>query len=105
MSNYGQYYQPQQQGPVFNLLARGSGIDSNEYDSITRAATRAYTERKQPLSQNTVKYIKAAIGGEWFVLENPKNMTNYDFTLSVVTGNDFLSFTLDNIHFQVCRLK
>ena len=34
-----------------------------------------------------------------------KDLKGYDFSLSIVTGNDFLSFYIDNFHFQVCRLR
>ena len=29
----------------------------------------------------------------------------FDFSLTVVTGNDFLSFVIDKFRFQICRLR
>ena len=101
-----QIYQQQQmvQPQNFKLIARGQGIDDNEYNAIITSSTNAYNARMNPLSTGTVKLIKQMIGGEWFVFVCPVGVQNYDFSLSVVTGGDFLSFYVDKFHFQVCRL-
>ena len=104
---YGQqqiYQQQQMQPQNFKLLARGQGIDNNEYNAIITSATNAFNARMNPLSTGTVSIIKQMIGGEWFVFVCPVGEQNYDFSLSVVTGGDFLSFYVDRFHFQVCRL-
>ena len=104
-----QQYQPQMpMQPIntgFRLLAKGKGIDPYKYDAIVKSAQNAYNSKVNPLSQGVINGIKAMIGGEWFVLACPVGINNYDFCLSVVTGNDYLSFYIDNIHFQVCRIK
>jgi hypothetical protein len=99
-----QIYQQQMQPQNFKLLARGQGIDNNEYNAIITSATSAFNARMNPLSTGTAKLIKQMIGGEWFVFVCPVGEQNYDFSLSVVTGGDFLSFYVDRFHFQVCRL-
>ena len=99
-----QIYQQQMQPQNFKLLARGQGIDNNEYNAIITSATSAFNARMNPLSTGTVSIIKQMIGGEWFVFVCPVGEQNYDFSLSVVTGGDFLSFYVDRFHFQVCRL-
>ena len=99
-----QIYQQQMQPQNFKLLARGQGIDNNEYNAIITSATNAFNARMNPLSTGTVSIIKQMIGGEWFVFVCPVGEQNYDFSLSVVTGGDFLSFYIDKFHFQVCRL-
>ena len=100
-----QIYQQQQMPPQnFKLLARGQGIDNNEYNAIITSATSAFNARMNPLSTGTATLIKQMIGGEWFVFVCPVGEQNYDFSLSVVTGGDFLSFYIDKFHFQVCRL-
>ena len=104
---YGQqqiYQQQQMQPQNFKLLARGQGIDNNEYNAIITSATSAFNARMNPLSTGTATLIKQMIGGEWFVFVCPVGEQNYDFSLSVVTGGDFLSFYVDRFHFQVCRL-
>ena len=103
---YGQqiYQQQMVQPQNFKLIARGQGIDDNEYNAIITSSTNAYNARMNPLSTGTVKLIKQMIGGEWFVFVCPVGVQNYDFSLSVVTGGDFLSFYIDKFHFQVCRL-
>ena len=99
-----QIYQQQMQPQNFKLLARGQGIDNNEYNAIITSATSAFNARMNPLSTGTATLIKQMIGGEWFVFVCPVGEQNYDFSLSVVTGGDFLSFYVDRFHFQVCRL-
>ena len=103
---YGQqiYQQQMAQPQNFKLIARGQGIDDNEYNAIITSATNAFNARMNPLSTGTVSIIKQMIGGEWFVFVCPVGEQNYDFSLSVVTGGDFLSFYVDKFHFQVCRL-
>ena len=91
--------------PKFSLFKRGKGIDENEYNTIIESAINSYLNHKNPLSSATAYLIKNKIGGEWFVFVCPVNITNYDFNLSVVTGGDFLSFSIDNLHFQVCRIR
>ena len=89
----------------FNLLKRGKGIDPNEYYNITHAANDALQAREDPLSNGIIKRIKKALGGEWMVFSSIKGLKGYDFSLSIVTDNDFLSFTIENYHFHVCRLR
>lgn len=106
MNQYGnQQNNFEQQIPGFKLIGRGKGIDEREYSSIISAANRAFSERLDPLSNGVIKYIKEAIGGEWFVFACVQGLKGYDFSLSVVTGSDFLSFTIQNFQFQVCRLR
>lgn len=97
---------PNQKNQIkFNLLAKGKGIDENEYMTIINSAINSYLKREKLLSTATANLIKNGIGGEWFVFVCPVNVTNYDFNLSIVTGSDFLSFTVDHLHFQICRIK
>jgi hypothetical protein len=93
------------QQPVFKQLAVGNGIDMNEYNAITIAATKVYQMKLNPLSTNVANSIKQQIGGEWFVFISPVTNKDYDFCISSVSGGDFLSFSLDNTLFQICRLK
>ena len=89
----------------FNLLKRGRGIDPNEYYIITHAANDALKAKENPLSKGIIKRIKSALGGEWMVFSSKKGLKGYDFSLSIVTDNDFLAFTIANFHFHVCRLR
>lgn len=34
-----------------------------------------------------------------------EGLKGYDFSLSIMTGNDFLLFTIQNFLLQVCRLR
>ena len=109
----GQYGQPQQQGmmgqygqqPKLQIFARGQGIDQNEYNAIISGCSMAYTMKATPMSNNAIKNIKNSIRGEWFVFVCPVGNKQYDFSLSIVTGADFISFALDDTQFQVCRLS
>jgi hypothetical protein len=91
--------------PNFKLMSRGNGIDEREYYCITHAASDALNKKEDPLSNGIIKRIKRDLGGEWMVFASIENLKGYDFSLSIVTGNDFLSFTIQNFRFQVCRLR
>jgi len=91
--------------PSFRLIGRGKGIDEKEYFDITHAANDALRAKEDPLSNGIIKRIKNSLGGEWMVFASVEGLKGYDFSLSIVTGNDFLSFTIENFRFQVCRLR
>ena len=91
--------------PNFKLISRGNGIDQREYYIITHAADDALKMKADPLSNGIIKRIKKDLGGEWMVFASIQDLKGYDFSLSIVTGNDFLSFLIDNFRFQVCRLR
>ena len=92
---------PMMPQPIFKQVAVGQGIDMVEFNT----ATFAYTSHMQPLSTGVANAIKQRIGGEWFVFVSPVNVKDYDFSLSSVKGGDFMSFSLDNTLFQICRTK
>ena len=96
---------PNQPIPGFNLIGRGNGIDEKEFYVITHAAFDALNMKEDPLSNGIIKRIKKDLGGEWMVFASVEGLKGYDFSLSIVTGNDFLSFTIRNFRFQVCRLR
>ena len=91
--------------PSFRLISRGRGIDQKEYYDITHAANEALRLKEDPLSNGIIKRIKNSLGGEWMAFASVEGLKGYDFSLSIVTGNDFLSFTIENFRFQVCRLR
>ena len=91
--------------PSFKLISRGRGIDQKEYFDITHAANDALRLKEDPLSNGIIKRIKNSLGGEWMAFASVEGLKGYDFSLSIVTGNDFLSFTIENFRFQVCRLR
>ena len=91
--------------PIFKQIAVGQGIDMNEFQSIVQAATYDYQTKVNPLSTGVANTIKQRIGGEWFVFISPVGIKDYDFALSSVKGGDFMSFSLDNTLFQVCRIR
>ena len=90
--------------PVLKEKARGYGIDQMEYQRITQCAMDIYQRRMVPYSTHTANAIKQTLGGDWVVVCYPEQRA-YDFALTVVKGGDFMTFTLDNVLFQVCRLK
>ena len=101
-----QYGQPPQTViPTFKLIGRGKGIDEKEYYVITHSAADALNAREDPLSHGIIKRIKKNLKGEWMVFASIEGLKGYDFSLSYVSGNDFLSFTIQNFRFQVCRLR
>ena len=93
--------------PKFVEYVKGKGIDQNEYDKIVGAAQKAYKEGKhdkQNLSFKAGREIKNSLGGQWFVFVSEKGK-KFDFSLSTVASNDFLTFSIGDTMFQVCRLK
>ena len=90
--------------PKFQLFARGNGIDNNEYNAVVSGCTNAFIRKSNPLSNACIQNIKSMLRGEWFVFICPVGSKQYDFSLSIVTGADFLSFSLDSTQFQVCRI-
>ena len=90
--------------PVVREKARGYGIDANEYTRITQCAMGIYQQGLRPFSTHTANAIKQMLGGHWAVVCYPENRA-YDFALTTVKGGDFMTFTVDNVLFQVCRLK
>ena len=91
--------------PGFRLIGRGTGIDEREFSVITHSAADALSRKEDPLSNGIIKRIKQDLGGEWMVFASIHDLKGYDFSLSIVTGNDFLSFIIQNFRFQVCRLR
>ena len=90
--------------PMFKQIMVGSGIDMNEFNKIVAAATFVYQSKQTPLSTATANYIKQNLGGEWLVVTYPVGR-QYDFCLSSVKGGDFMSFSLDNTLYQICRIR
>ena len=91
--------------PGFKLIKKGKGIDDKEYYVITHCANECLKLKEDPLSKGIVKKIKQKLKGEWMVVSCVEGLKGFDFTLSIVTGNDFLSFVIKNFLFQVCRIR
>ncbi len=91
--------------PNFKLINIGKGIDKIEYNTIVNSANEALKVRENPLSSGVIKRIQSKIKGEWMIVASVKGLKGFDFTISKVTGSDFLSFIIDKFHFQVCRIK
>ena len=106
---YGQpgYGQPGYGGqqPVYKQISVGQGIDQNEYNQIVECCKGAYMSRATPLSERCTQAIKQRLGGDWFVFQCEMGKSDFDFHLTKVKGGDFITFSLDNTKFEVCRLK
>ena len=89
----------------FQLLGRGIGIDEKEFYIITHSCADCLKKKISPLSDAITKQIKKVLGGEWFVFSMVQDAKGFDFSLSIVTGNDFLCFLIGKFRFQVCRLR
>jgi hypothetical protein len=96
--------QQQQPQPQYRQLAVGQGISQQEYNTIVQSCTQIYQQRQMPYSTNSGRAIKQQLGGEWLVISSNVNNKKFDFSLTSVSGGDFMSFTLDVTQFQVCRL-
>ena len=89
----------------YEEVARGNGIDQNEYNIIIGCAKNSYSRQEIPLSENVGRAIKKSLNGEWFVFVSEAGGKSLDFSLSTVADNDYLSFSIGKTLFQVVRLK
>ena len=90
--------------PVFKLLRQGSGISPNEQQGIVSTAMAVFQSGITPISNNTASRIKKTLGGDWIVIVYAQGKP-VDFNMTCVQGNDYMYFTLDNLAYQVCRLR
>ena len=90
--------------PQIQLFRRGSGISPNEQNGIISTAMAIFQQGITPISNNTASRIKKLLKGDWLVIVYPKDKP-IDFNMTCVQGNDYLYFTLDNLAYQVCRLR
>jgi hypothetical protein len=90
--------------PVFKLLRQGSGISPNEQQGIVSTAMLVYQYGITPISNNTASRIKKTLGGDWIVIVYPQGKP-VDFNMTCVQGNDYMYFTLNELAYQVCRLR
>ena len=93
------------QQPVYKQISVGQGIDQNEYNQIVECCKGAYMNRVTPLSEHCTQAIKQRLGGDWFVFQCEMGNAEFDFHLTKVRGGDYMTFSLDNRKFEVCRLK
>ena len=93
------------QQPVYKQISVGQGIDQNEYNQIVECCKGAYMRRVTPLSEHCTQAIKQRLGGDWFVFQCEMGKSDFDFHLTKVKGGDYITFSLDNTKFEVCRLK
>ena len=91
--------------PVYKQISVGKGIDMNEFNSIVECCKQVYMSGASPLSEHCTNAIKQRLGGDWFCFQCELNNTDFDFYLTKVTGGDYMTFSLDNRKFEVCRLK
>ena len=91
--------------PAYKQISVGKGIDMNEFNSIVECCKQAYMSGATPLSEHCTNAIKQRLGGDWFVFQCELNNTDFDFYLTKVKGGDYMTFSLDNRKFEVCRLK
>ena len=89
----------------FREIARGSGIDMNEYMTITTIAKNCYNNHLLPLSECIGREIRKALRGEWFVFVSKEGDFPKDFCLSLVEDNDYLTLAIGTSLIQVCRMK
>ena len=90
--------------PVYYFIKKGKGITRTEEQTIIFCAMTIYQDDIKPLSNNTAKYIKERLGGDWLVIVHPEEKST-DFHLTFLTGNDYMHFTLDTTSYQIARLR
>ena len=91
--------------PVYKQISVGQGINMNEFNSIVECCKQVYMSRMTPISEHCTNAIKQRLGGDWFVFASELGVSEFDFHLTKVKGGDFISFSLDNKKFEVCRIR
>ncbi len=91
--------------PVYKQISVGQGINMNEFNSIVECCKQVYMSRMTPISEHCTNAIKQRLGGDWFVFACELGVSEFDFHLTKVKGGDFISFSLDNKKFEVCRIR
>ena len=87
------------------IISRGIGINEKEYDAITTSCIILKNlNTPPPLSYKCIKKIKEQIGGEWMVFVVPETEKNYDFYLSNVIGEKYLTFIYSGDEFHACKI-
>jgi len=89
--------------PDFRLFRQGA-ISPNEVQEIVLTAMEIYVNGIKPFSNNTLSRIKKTLGGDWIAIIYQLGKP-IDFNFTHIQGTDFLYFTLDNLAYQVCRLR
>ena len=90
--------------PAVQILRQGSGISPNEQNGIVSTAMAVYQSGITPISNNTASRIKKTLGGDWLVIVYTQGKP-VDFNMTCVQGNDYMYFTLNEMAYQVCRLR
>ena len=89
--------------PTFNLISKGSGITNDKQNEIVSSAMSIVQNGLTPIGQKTGLKIKEKLGGDWLILIHPKDKY-IDFNITLVKGNDYMTFNLDNNKFHVIRI-
>ena len=95
--------QNQTGSPKVNVLRTGSGISKNDQQNIINCAINVYKNKQTPISENTAKAVKRVLGGDWLVI--PYHIGKpCDFNITMVKGNSYIHFTIENLGFHVIRI-
>ena len=86
-----------------NVIRKGSGITMDIEKAIITIALNVYQKKLKPMSEAILNGIQRALGGNWVVMNYPKTKPA-DFNITMVQGNCYLYFTVDNWAFQIIRI-
>ena len=89
--------------PAFQLIGKGSGITPDKQNEIVSSAMSIIQNGLTPIGEKTGIKIKEKLGGDWLVIIRPKGKY-IDFNITLVKGNEYMAFILDNIKFDVIRI-
>ena len=93
---------------IFNskikLLEKGRGINDKESEIIINSCIEAQDNNLYPLSNNCIQKIKNQINGEWLVFVCNEDESNYDFFISFINNDSFMTFKYGKNLFQVYRI-
>ena len=89
--------------PSFQLIGKGSGITPDEKNGIVSSVMSIIQNGLTPIGEKTGIKIIENLEGDWLVIIRPKEKY-IGFNITLVKGNDYMAFILDNIKFDVIRI-
>ena len=90
---------------ICKVFSRGHNIDKNQVKTIVNCCTNSYKQMKEKknASIRAANEIKRKLGNDWIVIISDLEGKTLDFYLSCTNMDNRVSFTYENLLFQICR--
>ena len=87
------------------LHSRGQNINDNQLKIIINCNINTYTQvkAKKYTAIKAAREIKRLLGNNWVIVISNIGCNSFDFCLSNGSKDDYVSFSYENLLFQICR--